>query len=158
MKISLRFLFAFCLTVGLGGAAAFAASPNIEGTPVPTQPKPDFSTMKFLIGTWECSDMSSRRPGPFQTTEVYSMDPSGYWMLRESTIHTASWIPREVRNETKFTWTARRSDGCASRPETGAGTQFRPRRCRWRLIRATRMSSRVKHRILHRSRLRFSPR
>ncbi len=110
MKLSLRFLFAFCLTVGLGGAAAFAASPNIEGTPVPTQPKPDFSTMKFLIGTWECSDMSSRRPGPFRTTEVYSMDPSGYWMLRESTIHTASWIPREVRNETKFTW-----DGPAKR-------------------------------------------
>ncbi|MFY9885848.1 MAG: hypothetical protein WBX23_00040 [Candidatus Cybelea sp.] len=110
MKVSLRFLFAFWLTVGLGGAAAFAASPNIEGTPVPTPPKPDFSTMKFLIGTWECSDMSSRRPGPFQTTEVYSMDPSGYWMLRESTIHTASWIPREVRSETKFTW-----DGVAKR-------------------------------------------
>ena len=102
MKVSLRFLFAFWLTVGLGGAAAFAASPNIEGTPVPTPPKPEFSTMKFLIGTWECSDMSSRRPGPFQTTEVYSMDPSGYWMLRESTIHTASWIPREVRSETEI--------------------------------------------------------
>jgi hypothetical protein len=104
MKRSLRFLFALSITVMLGTGAAFAAAPKVEGTPVPTPPKPDFSTMKFLIGTWECSDLSSRRPGPFKTTEIYSMDPSGSWMLRESTIHTASWIPREVKSETKYRW------------------------------------------------------
>lgn len=103
MRISLRFLFGLWLTAMLGGTA-FAATPNVEGTPVPTPPRPDFSTMKFLIGTWECTDLSSRRPGPFQTTEVYSMDPSGYWMIRQTTIHTASWIPAEVRSETKYTW------------------------------------------------------
>lgn len=70
------------------------------------QPKPDFSAMQSLIGTWNCTDLSSRRPGPFSTTEVYSMDPSGYWMIRDSTIHKASWIPRDFHSETKYTWDA----------------------------------------------------
>jgi len=84
-------------------AAAFAA-PKIEGTPIPLAPKPDFSTMRFLVGTWTCSDLSSRRPGPFTTIEVYSLDSSGYWMNRESTVRKASWIPREIRSETRYTF------------------------------------------------------
>lgn len=106
MKRSLRFVCMLSLTAMFGAATAFAATPKVEGTPAPVQPKPDFSTMKFLIGTWECTDMSSRRPGPFKTTEVWSMDPSGYWMVRELTVHTASWIPREVKTVTKYTWDA----------------------------------------------------
>jgi len=99
-----RFLSILALLVVSAGAAAFAAAPKIEGTPAPTPPKPDFSTMQYLVGTWNCVDLSSRRPGPFNTTEVFSMDPSGYWLLRESTIHRASWIPRDFKSETKFTW------------------------------------------------------
>ncbi|HYL27405.1 MAG TPA: hypothetical protein VEW74_06180 [Candidatus Nitrosotalea sp.] len=99
-----RFLSVLALLVMTAGAAAFAATPKVEGTPVPTAPKPDFSSMQFLVGTWNCVDLSSRRPGPFNTTEVYSMDPTGYWMLRESTIHKASWIPRDFKSETKYTW------------------------------------------------------
>ena len=107
MKASLRFLGALSLLIALCGApGAFAATAKIEGTPVPTQPKPDFSGMKFLIGTWECTDLSSRRPGPFTITEVFSMDPTGYWMIRESTIHRASWIPSERHTESKYTWDA----------------------------------------------------
>jgi hypothetical protein len=106
MNVSLRVVCALSLLVALGGAGAFAATPKVEGTPVPIQPKPDFSTMKFLIGTWECSDLSSRRPGPFSTTEVYSMDSTGYWIIREITVHKASWIPREFHSETKYTWDA----------------------------------------------------
>ena len=87
-------------------AVAFAATPSVEGTPVPTPPKPDFSSMQFLIGTWTCTDMSSRRPGPFTTTQTYTMDPSGYWIVREDVIHKASWIPQEVRSTTKYTWDA----------------------------------------------------
>jgi hypothetical protein len=104
MFSSTRFLFALSLFGLLAGGSAFAATVTIEGTPPPTQPKPNFSSMAFLIGTWECTDMSSRRPRPFNTTEVYSMDPTGYWILRESTVHKASWIPREFRSEAKYTW------------------------------------------------------
>ncbi|MGZ3497871.1 MAG: hypothetical protein ACXVAK_09950 [Vulcanimicrobiaceae bacterium] len=86
------------------GISAFAARMKVEGTPVPTPPKPDMSSMKFLVGTWTCSDLSSRRPGPFTTTEVYSMDPTGYWILRDDTIHKASWIPRDFHSQTKYTY------------------------------------------------------
>jgi hypothetical protein len=103
MSLYRRITCAFALLLAVTASAAIAA-PRIEGTPIPTAPKPDWSSMRFLIGTWKCTDYSSRRPGPFQTTEVYSMDPSGYWMIRNDTIHTASWIPREIHSQTKYTW------------------------------------------------------
>jgi hypothetical protein len=106
MKFSARFLGPLVVLLMVTGVAVFAANVKIEGTPVPMIPKPDFSSMNFLIGTWQCSDLSSRRPRAFLTTEVYSMDPSGYWILRDSTIHKASWIPREFHSQTKFTWDA----------------------------------------------------
>lgn len=100
-----RFSGALALFVFATGATVFAA-PAIEGTPVPARPKPDFSSMQFLVGTWTCSNLSSRRPGPFTTTEVYSMDPGGYWMLRADTTQKASWIPAEQHGQTKYTWDA----------------------------------------------------
>lgn len=106
MARSSRILSILALLVMSGSAAALAATPAIEGTPVPIRPKPDFSSMQFLIGTWNCVDASSRRPGPFNTTEVYSIDPAGYWMIRQSTVHKASWIPSESSSETKYTWDA----------------------------------------------------
>jgi hypothetical protein len=91
----------------LSGSVASAAKTQVEGTPVPTAPKPDFSRAQYLIGTWTCSDLSSRRPGPFTTTQVYSMDPTGYWLLRDDTIHKASWIPRDFHSQTRITYDAR---------------------------------------------------
>ncbi|HEY6327031.1 MAG TPA: hypothetical protein VIW73_11030 [Candidatus Cybelea sp.] len=104
MTISRFFLGTLTALVIAGGATAFASTPKVEGTPVPTRPKPDLSSMKFLIGTWQCSDLSSRRPGPFTVTEVWSMDPSGYWMLRDTTTHKASWIPRDFRAQSRYTY------------------------------------------------------
>lgn len=98
------FLAGLTMLVLAGAVSALAAAPNVEGTPVPTNPKPDFSSMKFLIGTWTCSDVSSRRPGPFTVTETYSMEPTGYWMDRKTVTHKATWIPREFTADTKYTW------------------------------------------------------
>jgi len=97
-------LFAAIGGFALAASAAAFAAPKVEGTPIPLAPKPDFSSMRFLVGTWTCSDLSSRRPGPFTTIEVYSLDSSGYWMNRESTVRKASWIPREIRSETQYTF------------------------------------------------------
>jgi hypothetical protein len=104
MKSFHRFLGALTLLLIATGAIGFAAGTNIEGTPVPTTPKPNFSSMQFLIGTWTCTDLSSRRPGPFTTTQVYAMDSTGYWLIRNDTIHKASWIPREFHSQTKYTY------------------------------------------------------
>ena len=105
MRLYRRCSCALALLLMVTAGAAIAA-PRIEGTPIPTAPKPDWSSMRFLIGTWKCTDYSSRRPAPFQTTEVYSMDATGYWMIRNDTIHTASWIPHEVHSQTRYTWDA----------------------------------------------------
>lgn len=104
IRISRRFTCALVLLIMATGATAFAAGPRIEGTPVPMRPKPDFASMNFLIGTWQCTDLSSRRPGPFTTTEVYSLDPTGYWIVRDTTIHKAPWIPREFHSQTRYTY------------------------------------------------------
>jgi len=32
------------------------------------------------------------------------MDPSGYWLLRDNTIHKASWILREAHSQAKITY------------------------------------------------------
>jgi len=106
MKPFHRFFGALALLLMATGVSVFAAGPKVEGTPVPTPRKPDMSTMKYLIGTWTCSDLSSRRPGPFTTTQVFSMDPTGYWIVRNDTIHKASWIPRDFHSQTKFTYDA----------------------------------------------------
>lgn len=106
MKSFHRFFGVLALLLVATGVTVFAAGIKVEGTPVPTTPKPDLSSMKFLIGTWRCSDLSSRRPGPFTTTQVYSMDPNGYWIVRDDTIHKASWIPREFHSQTKYTYDA----------------------------------------------------
>lgn len=100
------FILGILLGLAVPGVTAFAAGAKVEGTPVPTPSKPDFSSMKFLIGTWQCTDVSSRRPGPFTVTEIYSLDPTGYWMLRTTTTHKASWIPRDFHGEAKFTYDA----------------------------------------------------
>ena len=106
MKISHRVCAALAVLLMATGATAFAATTNVEGTPVPMAPQPDMSGHKFLIGTWQCSDLSSRRPGPFSVTQVYSMDPSGYWLVRDDTTHKASWIPRDFHSQTKVTYDA----------------------------------------------------
>jgi len=106
MKISHRVYAALAVLLMAAGATAFAATTKVEGTPVPMAPKPDMSALKFLIGTCQCSDLSSRRPGPFSVTQVYSMDASGYWLIRDDTTHKASWIPRDFHSQTKVTYDA----------------------------------------------------
>ena len=111
-----RALFAFCACIVLVAPAAGVA--QVEATPVPTPPKPDFSQAQYLIGTWTCSDLSSRRPGPFTTTQVYSMDPTGYWIIRDNTIHKTSWIPSDVHSQTRITYGDQGGYALATAPMT----------------------------------------
>lgn len=83
------------------GAVAFA---QVESTPIPASAKTDFSKMAFLTGTWTCSIMSSRRPGPYTTTNVASMSSDGHWLITKTTVHKASWIPASFTGEDRMTW------------------------------------------------------
>lgn len=99
-----RVAMLFAIAALCAGATSLAQSPNIQTTPIPAAPKPDWSQMQFLSGTWTCSTMSSRRPGPYTTTSTASMDPAGYWMITRTTTHKASWIPTEFTSEDRMTF------------------------------------------------------
>lgn len=73
------------------GTCLAAATPGIETTPIPLTAKPDWSSMKFLVGTWHCSSKSSRRPSPFVSTLTTSADPTGYWLVTKTTGQKTSW-------------------------------------------------------------------
>jgi len=88
----IRFLLGlFLASLALGAACFAAATPGPETTPIPVPPKPDWSSMKFLVGTWECSTQSSRRPGPYTATVVTTLDATGYWMDSKTVTAKVSW-------------------------------------------------------------------
>ena len=67
-------------TTGDAPAAMSATVPPKAPTyPVPV--KPDFSSMKFLLGTWKCASHSERRGNEATlSTITYTMAPDGYFM------------------------------------------------------------------------------
>ncbi|MDQ6770654.1 MAG: hypothetical protein M3Z54_11790 [Gemmatimonadota bacterium] len=93
-------LGALALVVCATTANALAASsPTIESTPIPNPAKPNFSAMNFQLGTWTCSSQSSRRPAPYITTSVTTIDPSGYWMVTKSETAKTSWAPAALATD-----------------------------------------------------------
>lgn len=80
------------------------AAAQVESTPIPTLPKPDFSAMSFLVGTWNCSTMSSRRPAPFTTTVTTTMSPDGYWLVNQTVSGPLSWAPVKTTTIDKVTY------------------------------------------------------
>jgi hypothetical protein len=78
-------------SIALGGMALAAPTPGIETTPIPTNAKPDWSSMKFNVGNWACVNHSSRRAAPFTQTASTSMDSTGYWMITKTHTPATSW-------------------------------------------------------------------
>ncbi len=35
------------------------------------------------------------------------MDPTGYWLIHDDTVHKASWIPRDFHSQTRITYDMR---------------------------------------------------
>jgi hypothetical protein len=83
---------AFALA-GLAAGSIALAAPKMQSTPVPQPPKPDFSSMSWMVGTWNCSFRSSRRPAAISSTSVVSMDPTGFWMITKTSTKPASYFP-----------------------------------------------------------------
>ncbi|MBV8281269.1 MAG: hypothetical protein JO347_04295 [Candidatus Eremiobacteraeota bacterium] len=73
-------------------AIAFAdTAPGIETTPIPNNAKPDWSSMSFMVGTWQCTSQSSRRASPAKSTQTNTMDSTGYWMVQKTIQPKLSW-------------------------------------------------------------------
>ncbi len=87
----------------LSSAAAFG---QVESTPIPQSPKPNFAPMAFLTGNWQCSIVSARRPRPYHTTSTARMSSDGYWLVTSTTTLPAPWTGRTLHGEDKMTYDA----------------------------------------------------
>jgi len=74
--------FAQSTPAAMPAASAMPASTAPPKAPYfPLPPKPDFSSMRFMLGTWSCSATSERRGKEAQhLTVTYSMAPDGYFI------------------------------------------------------------------------------
>ena len=96
------------ITVLMPILAAAALLGVVEGTPIPRDPKPDFSAMSFLVGTWNCSVDSARRPRPFPTTVTTSMSPDGHWLVTRTVTPPVPWNPITITATDYITYDATR--------------------------------------------------
>lgn len=91
-------------SVGVLVAPIVAVAQTMETTPFPLPPKPDFSSMQFLIGTWNCSTKSSRRPAPVTSTSTYTMNPDGWWINETTVGNPVPWFPQKSMAYDKITY------------------------------------------------------
>jgi hypothetical protein len=90
-----RVLVAFAV---LAAAAIPSYAPaQVESTPIPAAQKPNFTSMRFMVGTWKCATKSARRPAAYYTTSTYTIDPDGYWIYETSVTARTSWVSRPLR-------------------------------------------------------------
>jgi hypothetical protein len=61
--------------------ASIAQTPAAAPTPVPIT-KPDFSSMSFYLGTWQCTQ--PLRGGTRPETDTYTMGMDGMWMVNST--------------------------------------------------------------------------
>jgi hypothetical protein len=55
--------------------------------------------MKFLIGTWNCTESNTRRAKPYSSSFTTSMDPSGYWMITKTRNDATSFSPASTAED-----------------------------------------------------------
>ncbi len=80
---ALLMLSGVALVLGLVAAPVVStAQPAPAPTMVPIM-KPDFSSMMFLTGTWNCTQMLRGKTRPDTSTTTVSMD--GMWMVTQDT-------------------------------------------------------------------------
>ncbi len=85
-------------------AAPLSIGAQVESTPIPLPDKPDLSPMSYLVGTWACTNTSTRRPKPFTTTATFAMDPDGYWIDQTTTSEGVPWFPHPSTTTDKITY------------------------------------------------------
>lgn len=77
-----------------------SAQPSPTYTPVPV-PKPDFSSMMFLTGTWSCTQMLRGKERPDTSTTTLGMDNS--WMITQDSAPPFDQYRTYTINATTYT-------------------------------------------------------
>lgn len=90
----------------LGMTASAALAQTEESTPAPRPAKPNFTAFQFMLGTWSCATKSARRPSAYHTTQTWTMDASGYWLVGKQTTQSMPWFPYTNSGEDRITYDA----------------------------------------------------
>lgn len=104
---------AFAASAGVASAQSPADTSATSTTPpkAPTYPvpqKPDFSSMRFLLGTWNCVTHSERRGSEAtRSTMKYSLAPDGYFMKYTTTSPKVSYAATGLTSTDWVTYDAR---------------------------------------------------
>jgi len=84
--MALRHALIVAAALTLSGGPAFAQATDMSTAPpkAPTYPvpaKPDFTPVRYLLGSWTCVSHSQRRGSETsKSTSVTTLTPDGYWM------------------------------------------------------------------------------
>ena len=76
----------------------------VEATPIPRDLKPNFTSMQYLVGTWDCSVASARRSRPFSTHETTWMSRDGYWLITKTITDPVPWNNIRITNTEYVTY------------------------------------------------------
>jgi hypothetical protein len=87
-----------------GSAALAQTAPRIESTPIPKPAKPNFSSLRWLVGTWSCSNTSSRRPAKIPYSVTYMPSSDGYWLNATIKAPGVAWFPYPATNRGGITY------------------------------------------------------
>jgi hypothetical protein len=112
---------AFVVACALIPLSTVVARAQVETTPIPMSPKPNFSSMQFQLGTWNCTTTNTRRAVPYTDTSKAVMDPSGYWMVTTDVTHPVSYDPHAHTTVTKVTYDASTSRWVSVSTDDGGG-------------------------------------
>lgn len=120
-------LSAFALTLGLVASPLLsAAAPAPAPTPVAI-PKPNFSSMMFLTGTWNCTQILRGKTRPDTSTTTVSMD--GMWMVTQDSAPPFDQYRKVTINATNYLTydpTIKQWVGIGVDTGGGYGTQYSP--------------------------------
>ena len=102
-------MFSFSKALGAAIICAVFAAPSVacaqvESTPAPMPSKPNFSSLRYLVGTWSCSTKSSRRPKAYPYTMTFTMDPGGWWRDAKTVTPGMAWFPHAATDYDKYTY------------------------------------------------------
>ncbi len=104
MRPIARIVCTLTFAITITTQAVSAQTPQPEATPIPRDPRPDFSAMHFLIGSWNCQVASSRRPQTFAQHSTTTISPDGYWMVTRTITDKVPWNPITITNTDYITY------------------------------------------------------
>jgi len=80
-----------------------------EQTPIPRDRRPDFTPFQFMLGTWNCSILSTRRARAFSAQSTTALSADGYWLVTTTVTPPVPWNNIKITATDSVTYDPTRS-------------------------------------------------